>query len=438
MKRIIILGCIIIVVVAGFLFFYKNNNKNDVISKNIISNPWIEITSGNVEKLKDDQKTIEKKLSTGDELVENSIIKSDNTGKAVIHFSDGSVLRLDSNSIIQLNQGSFNENTGSLKVNVSLFIGRVWSKIIGLTTADSVWQVKTGNTVATVRGTAFGMEVDKNNQTKVIGSEHTVSIDIISKDKNKIHTTLTVSPNEILEINDKIATKISALASISTSTGQSTSTAEVKSLENIVSVKKADQAVLVDKWFRDNGSADKNLIEKINNLKKNGFNDKSLRQELNRESKIEIQNKINTINSEVSGASTDLKTPNILPDSTKTTITATNTVLLRGSTIEIKTEATSLDFTEGDKIKFEAVLLAPDQTKKVITNDVEWSVVGEIGHFISPGVLLSEIGKDYTEAGSASGGVLAKYKYSSGEITGHSGLININAKPPILLDNSGQ
>ncbi len=451
MKKIVVLSSLILVIIVSLYFLNIKNNNSFFGTK--ISKPWIEIITNNVYELREDGKTINKNLFTGDELDENSIIKTDITGKAVVHFSDGSVLRLDKNSTIKLNEANFNEKTGSLRVNVSLFTGRVWSKIIGLTTDDSVWQVQTGSTVATVRGTAFSVEVDKNNKTKIFGSENTVSVDLIDENKNVIKTDLKINENEVLEINDEIIEEVSIIAK------ESEGVIDEEKLGNIVSIKEADEDTLSDEWIVESEFEDKSLEEKIDELKEEGLEDRDLREELKEVVESEIKERIKeeilnndaTLDKIIETREADIQTTKDL--NTKETITEesvvkdsgtlnrTENVLvdsLKGSTLQVRTDSKLSEYIEGDRIKFDAVLIMPDQREKVVTADAIWSVVGDIGNFISPGILVARIPDNRFEEGIVIGGILVKYKYSDGEIDGKSEIITVVAKPPVLLENSGQ
>ena len=83
-----------------------------------------------------------------------------------------------------MEESSFNANSGKLIVRINLVLGRAWSKIISLATPDSVWEVRTSTAVATVRGTAFGMEYADGKST-VIGSENKVAVNAVDPETKK-------------------------------------------------------------------------------------------------------------------------------------------------------------------------------------------------------------------------------------------------------------
>jgi hypothetical protein len=155
--------------------FDQNQNYETIehTEDEIINKPWIEVVVANVYV---SSENIEKQaLLTGDIISEEEIIETDKNGLANIYFPDGSVMRLDSNTKIKLTSGMYDDNSKTLVVRVSLLAGNLWSKIINLVTPESVWEVKSHNAVAAVRGTAFGVSA-MEKATTVIGHEHIVSV----------------------------------------------------------------------------------------------------------------------------------------------------------------------------------------------------------------------------------------------------------------------
>ena len=99
-------------------------------------------------------------------------VKTDATGQAKIIFADGSVLSLDSSTQITLDLLEYKINgasdvdsangAGSAHQRVKVFqvIGKTWSQVEKLLSPLSSYEIETQTTVATVRGTAFGILVD--------------------------------------------------------------------------------------------------------------------------------------------------------------------------------------------------------------------------------------------------------------------------------------
>ena len=93
---------------------------------------------------------------------------------------------------------------------------------------------------------------------------------------------------------------------------------------------------------------------------------------------------------------------------------------------------------EGTTLTFKAMAEFSDGTKKDITANVTWQVVGSIGRIISPGVFEAALGPDVSEIGTAFGAVTASWKNEAGplgseaskEFFGKSGIITVIAAPP--------
>ena len=152
-------------VVLGGIFLFGGDKSAPVDTGAL---PWVEV-------LKPGVFSAARELKTGDELRTPATIKTNSTGLANIYFPDGSVARLDSNTELVLEEGSYDGADKTLRVKMLLSVGRVWSKILELATPRSSWEVKTANAVATVRGTAFGVEYI-SGKTTVVGSEHSVAV----------------------------------------------------------------------------------------------------------------------------------------------------------------------------------------------------------------------------------------------------------------------
>lgn len=144
--------------------------------------PLITVTSGEVSVTKDGNT---RTLGTPEEIQPPFTLTTKAGGSAVASFPDGSELRLDENSELLVNTATYGTGNGEINVHTKLSIGRVWSSIVALVTPASSWEVETSNVVATVRGTAFGVEAHPDKKTTVIGSEHTVELTLIDPETGK-------------------------------------------------------------------------------------------------------------------------------------------------------------------------------------------------------------------------------------------------------------
>ncbi|MEI6288512.1 MAG: FecR domain-containing protein [bacterium] len=263
-KIILILIALAIIASLGFIVWQnmhpkstgqKNNNAN--LAEDVTS-PWIEVTSGKVTESftvgvggQELPPPTVNELKTGDTLNIPLTIETNDSGTANIYWPDGSVMKLDKNSKITLETGEFDGQNNKLLVQAKLFSGRVWSKIIGLLTPDSSWQVQTSNAVATVRGTAFGMEY-YNDISTIIGSEHQVSVSLIDFPTDRIISdrSTSINPGEIVAIGSADIAKIQADQSIF---------AEM--------VKPITPEIPETDWIKASEEADKQLQNKIDELK---------------------------------------------------------------------------------------------------------------------------------------------------------------------------
>jgi len=148
-------------------------------------------------------------LQTGDEIDPGVKLKTNENGLANIYFPNGSVARMDINTQITIEEASYNDENQTMVVKIMLGIGRVWSKIFSLATPESSWEVDTTNAVATVRGTAFGVEYEDNN-TNVVGSQNEVMVSFIDPVTKKIieGKQELISPRKLLAVNDITISKV--------------------------------------------------------------------------------------------------------------------------------------------------------------------------------------------------------------------------------------
>ncbi len=100
-----------------------------------------------------------------------SVISTGNSGKAELLYPNKSVTRVNVNSKIQIK--SFSEEPQ--KSIVSLLQGTIWNRIAKLVGKES-FQTEIGDIVATVRGTAYQMQVLPDGTAKVMVDEGSVGV----------------------------------------------------------------------------------------------------------------------------------------------------------------------------------------------------------------------------------------------------------------------
>ena len=86
------------------------------------------------------------------------VVRTNDEGLGTIDYGDGSVTRLDSNTVFEVDELL---TSGTRRVvRASLSEGRVWNRVKKLTSSGDRFEVRTPNAVATVRGTTFTCETD--------------------------------------------------------------------------------------------------------------------------------------------------------------------------------------------------------------------------------------------------------------------------------------
>lgn len=274
MKNTLGILAIFIMLVAGAMLFSgcgrkEANNKVDqsaAVEQNIeengvesaVNKPWVQVLKDGVFLSVNSSKTA---LKTGDEINRGDVIETDKNGLANIYFPDGSMARLDSKTIIILNDGLYDAGNKTLIVRMKLVAGNVWSKIMALATPESIWEVKTTNAVAAVRGSAFGMSF-YTGKTRIIGSEHQIIVRPIDP-----------KTEEVIEGQEAVVEEEKYLVITSGSVLDYASGKRKISEDVLV----ADERLMGEDWIRSSVEADALINAKLQKLKETGLdNDAAL------------------------------------------------------------------------------------------------------------------------------------------------------------------
>jgi hypothetical protein len=246
--RKIFFGIISILVIAGLAWFFfwqkqlpataPGEQVNETTEK-----AWVEVVNRGVYLVKEDG-TLGTELKTGDEVEGGQTVMTDQTGLANLHFSDGSVARLETQTKIDLKDFEYFPGNKTLKVKIFLQSGRIWSRIKALMTTQSYWEVETSNAVAAVRGTSFGV-VYFPGQTTIIGSVHLINVNAIDPQSQKIveNNTAYVGAEQYIKINDQDITGLLAGVKLTSK------------------VRPYTQAIINDAWVIKSKSLDEDLSE---------------------------------------------------------------------------------------------------------------------------------------------------------------------------------
>ncbi len=244
--RKIFFGVISILVIVGLIWFFfwqkqipataPGEQVNETAEK-----AWVEVVNRGVFLVNTDG-TLGPELKTGDEVKSGQTLMTDNVGLANLHFSDGSVARLETQTKVDLKDFAYFADSKTLKVKIFLQSGRVWSRIKALMTTQSYWEVETANAVAAVRGTAFGV-VYVPGQTTVIGSVHLVNVNAVDPQAKKMieNNTAFVGAEQYIKINDQDITGL------------------LGGVKLVSKVKPYTQAIVNDSWIIKQKNLDQEL-----------------------------------------------------------------------------------------------------------------------------------------------------------------------------------
>lgn len=206
--RKIFFGLISILIIAGLGWYFFWQKQLPAVapgeqSSETSEKTWMEVVNKGVFLVNADG-TVGNELKTGDEITGGQTLMTDETGLVNLHFSDGSVARVESQTKINLEKFEYFADSKSLKVKIFLQTGRVWSRIKALMTTDSYWEVETSNAVAAVRGTSYGV-VYVPGQTTIVGSINLVNVNAIDPQSKKVveNNTAFVGGEQYVKINDQ-------------------------------------------------------------------------------------------------------------------------------------------------------------------------------------------------------------------------------------------
>ena len=195
-KIFLIIPIIIIICVIGIVWFTQ---ASDVVKAQLI------IDYGTVEIKHEGGSWAP--AESGMLLLESDYVKTgDNTFASIVLF-ESSIIRLDSNTEVMLQE--IIQEAGKTSITLQQETGRTWNTIQKISGIDN-YDVQTPTTVASVRGTTFDVNVTTSGKTDVIVINGTV---IVSSTKNgTVVNTIEVNGNESVtiepeKINESLETK---------------------------------------------------------------------------------------------------------------------------------------------------------------------------------------------------------------------------------------
>ncbi len=179
-KIVGLLGIVIFVSIGAYFILTSSKagqNLDAIVPEKATPSVWIEI-------LEDTVSTDQKDLESGDKILVGTTIISSNTGRAVLHFPDSSIATIDPNTTVTLDESLYTPDDKGIVSKIFLSTGKIFFSITELATPESKWEVKTGNAVAVVRGTAFSVAYNEG-VSEVAVTENSVSVATLDPETNE-------------------------------------------------------------------------------------------------------------------------------------------------------------------------------------------------------------------------------------------------------------
>jgi len=430
------------------------------------ANPWIEVAVPTARELERDTGQELRELQTGDEFSGVAQVATDKGAFANIYLPDGSVIRLDGKTSFVLTEGSFDPKSGDTTVRIKLAEGRVWSKIFELATPESLWEVETSNTVATVRGSAFGIEYVRGT-TRIIGSENEVVVRVIDPETREVipDARVVIAADKFIEITDEDIERIKEDKTVLT-----------------MAVQNVRGEILEEVWVRRSKEADVEFNKRVDALRKEGLGREAIRQKM-RAAAREIlgeereEKEIRVIREEEGLTSPEGERETRTQEELRAVIEAEVDSILKIEAdltpriesskaekesavkveafreevnvvvpavpkpekliLEIKNNVVRIE--EGVPVYFEAILAMDNGERKTVTDTTTWQVLGPIGTITSPGIFVPKLDISVAELGESFGTIVATWKDEQSGIIllGTSDILNVKAKIEAFIDERG-
>ncbi len=212
MKTIILLVFVLGIAVGGYFLMQRPSSDSktgsDIESTVVISKPYDDILITAIEQsvtLKSVSKSEEVAILATTSPSKGDTIKTSATGRALVESPKGHPTILDYSSELTL----VNSEDEGNKTSFELFTGGLWSRAKKSAEKGEFYEIKTGNAVAVVRGTSFGLTY-KDNITTLLVTEGSVSIYNIDPKigKAKLDTEVVVTKDKKAIIKDNEKTEV--------------------------------------------------------------------------------------------------------------------------------------------------------------------------------------------------------------------------------------
>lgn len=108
-------------------------------------------------------------------LLSGQKVKTQDDSRAEIGFADGSIIRIDSNSKLDIMDAK-KEKSGAQTATAKVWSGKVWANVNKMS-KKTKFQLESPTAVAAVRGTVYRMSVSDDNTTKIAVYSGEVAVD---------------------------------------------------------------------------------------------------------------------------------------------------------------------------------------------------------------------------------------------------------------------
>lgn len=410
MRPLVIVAVVIgIAAIAGGFFLSGSFRKRAALPAAVASPPpWLEVITPTVSELAPDSAS-GRALRSGSELQTGMTLAADVKGSATIHFADGSVARIDPGTTLTIDAAAYDERGGTLRVGLRLAAGRVWSKVLALATPASLWEVRTANAVATVRGTAFGIAFAAG-RTRAAGSEERITVTVVDPQTGTpiAGTEVTLSPDDYAEVSDA---EVAAAAP-----------------PELRTIREAPPDI--QQWISDNRAADRALDELIERLEATVRTPEELREAIRKEQRRGLE-AIEESKQEVPLGEPEPPAAETPPGETVEPAPQPLQAIAKPERLGVETARGSLTgIVEENTVAFTATLAFDDGTRRDVTNEVAWRVLGPIGSITKQGVFTARLDPNVAELGRSSGSVTAVWKdpASGKTLLGATPIFSVEAK----------
>ena len=155
MKKVLVV-LLVIVVAAGAFLFIPRGAVVEAVNAAVLA-----VLNAGV----DAQRTGEPEFGPafdGDVFATGDVVRSDENGRAVLTFFDGSTISVDPSSRVRV-VSLVKTSDGGIQLLLEQTAGRTWASVATLVSPSSKFEIKTPSMTATVRGTAFETIVETVN-----------------------------------------------------------------------------------------------------------------------------------------------------------------------------------------------------------------------------------------------------------------------------------